>query len=799
MAKLNEKIARQARIAYEKFYETFKQNIDLYHLMHDFVLGQQWSEEEEDDMIKTYRKVPLTSNKLGTMANSLLGEQQQNTPQLQVVPMTGCNEKVAALREIITKDIMFSTDATLAYQVAAGQAAIGGYSAYCIGTDYLHRKSFNLEIEYFYFRDATRCYWDLGAETISKTDGTHCGYLSRMTRKKFRDVYGKDVEQNILKSSSITQTEEEIALAVEPNDSGNPFMWADDDSITIIDHYVRKYEKDTLYKLSNGNVLNQEEMDEMIEKSKEINARNAELDAQMQQIQAMQQMGGMQEGMQPAMQQGGDLASQLSQMGQPQEGPQPGTNIKGQVYNPNGFGMEGNHDILPQDKGVDVTPSDPNAMAPDEDERITLWDAGEMVRIEEKRPSKKHKIIHYRIAGEYELDKTEFPADQLPLVFVDNNSYYNKIGKQITRSFFGDCRDTQRYINYLRTQSAYILKVSRYDQWIGPKTVVQSLDTRRNWSNPTNTQGLLAYDKDPDGLKPEQVRPPELSQSLFQQYELAIQDLYTSTGLYPARMGQANDEASGAAIDARTRQGSYATFVFFNSINRAIATGGEIVNEMIPRVYDTERVMTLMMPDKGMKNVTINKQMDDYGEQVENDIRKGSYQVRLKPGPSYEGQKEVALQSLREVLKADPTSWALIADLFAENLPLPNTIEIKNRLKTRVAPQVIEAGKTGDMPKEQGPTPEQEAIQVQKQQAQAQQQYQQAQLQIKVKELALAEQKAKSDYEIEQMKLEIAKLELAGSIEESKMRFMAESDRTQSDKDIAHADNLVRILTSKIH
>ncbi len=791
MAILNEKMARQARVAYEKFYESFKQNIDLYHLMHNFVLGQQWSDDEEDDMIKTYRKVPLTSNKLGTMANSLLGEQQQNTPQLQVVPMTGCNEKVASLREIITKDIMFSTPATLTYQVAAGQAAIGGYGAYCVGTDYSHSKSFNLEIEYFYFRDATRCYWDVGAESISKTDGTHCGYLSRMTRVKFRDVYGKEIEEAILKSSSITQSEEEIALAVEPGDSGSPFTWADEESITIIDHYVRKYEKDTLYKLSNGNVLNQEEMDELIEKSKEINKRNAELDAQMQAIQAY---GGAIDGLQPQMGQGGgiqDLAAQLTQMGEQQSAQPTRTNRTGQQYNPESFGMDGDHDILPQDTGVDVTPNDEGIIAPDEDERITLWDDGEMVRIEEKRPSKRHKIIHYRLAGDYELDKTEFPSEQLPLVFVDNNSYYDKAGKQVTRSFFGDCRDTQRYINYLRTQSAYILKVSRYDQWIGPKTVVQSLDTQRNWKDPTNTQGLLAYDKDPDGLKPEQVRPPELSQSLFQQYELAIQDLYTSTGLYPARMGNNGDEASGKAIDARTRQGSYATFVFFNSINRAIATGGEIVNEMIPRVYDTERVLTLMMPDKGMQNITINRQTDEYGEQIENDIRKGTYQVRLKPGPSYEGQKEVALQSLREVLQIDPTTFNLVADLYAENLPLSNTLEIKNRLKTRVSPQIIEAGKTGEMPQQQGPSPEQEQLA-------ATIQYQQAQIQIKQKELALKEKQAQSDYEIEQMKLEIAKLELAGSIEESKMRFMAETHRTQSDKDIAHADNLVKILTSKV-
>ena len=785
MAKQNDKIARSARIACEKWRGYFKQNIDLYHTMHTFVLGSQWEQKEEDDMIKTFRKVPLTANKLGTMANSLLGEQQQNTPQLQVVPMAGCDEETSHLREIIIKDIMFSTDATTSYQVAAGQAAIGGFGAFCVGTDYTHSKSFDLDITYYHFKDATRCYWDVGAESINKTDGTLCGYISRMTRVKFRETYGKDIEQSILKNGGITQSEEEIALAVQPNETDDPFTWADDESVSIIDHYVRKYEKDMLYKLSNGNVLNQEEMDELIERSRKVNQRNQQIE-----LEQMLMGGGQQ---QPGI-------PQMVNQGIPQENPM---GMQGMSQSTDGFGIPGNHDILPQENGMDVDRYNsalqmPMEISDESNETMTLWQDGEMVRIEDKRPSKKHKIIHYRIAGNYILDQTEFPSEQLPLVYVDNNSFYDKIGKQITRSFFGDCRDTQRYINYLRTQSAYILKVSRYDQWIGSKKNVASLDTQRNWRDPTAIQGMLTYDESPDGYKPEQIRPPELSQSLFQQYQLAIEDLYTCTGLYPARMGNNGDEASGKAIDARTRQGSYSTYVFFNSINRAISTGGEIVNEMIPRVYDTERVMTLMMPDEGIKNITVNKQSDEYGEQIENDIRKGTYQVRLKPGPSYEGQKEQALQSLQNVLQADPTAFSLIADLYAENLPLMNTLEIKNRLKTLVSPAIVEAGKTGKMPEQHGPSPEEQAVQVQQQAQQAQAQFQQAQIQIKQQELAIREKEMMADIEVERMKLEIAQMEIAAKIENERMNYLAETSRTESDNAIAHADNMVKILTHKI-
>lgn len=782
MARKAEKLAREARIACEKWRQYFKYNIDKYHRMHSFVLGHQW-EEDEEDMLVTNKKVPLTSNKLATMGNTLLGEQQQNTPQLQVVPMTNCNERTAYLRELIVKDIVLGSSSNTVYQVAASQAFIGSFGAFLVDTEYTHSKSFDQDIVPRHFKDSSRAYWDIGADKVNKTDGMHGGFISRMTRPKFRQVFGKDLESKILKSSSITATQEEIALAVQPETYGDdPFSWADDESITINDYYKRKYEKEMLYKLSNGKILNQEEMDELIESSRRHQERlfAAELQSITQEID--------QQGIEPQGQ------------GQPMPGI-PGNPMEQSM--PEGMGIE-----TPQAGGADVAEGE-GIHAPAEDENdelepqdmMTLYDEGEPVRIEEKRETKRSKIMHYRIAGDYVIDESEFPAEQIPVIFVDQNSYYDKDGKQVCRSFFDDVVDTQRYINYLRTQSAYILKVSRYDQFIGSKKNVQGADTQRNWKDPQSIQGLLAYDESPSGAKPEQIRPPELSQSLLSQYQLAIEDLYTSTGLYPTRMGDQGNEISGAAIDARTRQGSYTTYVAFNSINRAIATCGEIVNEMIPRVYDAERVIALMTPEEGMKNITINKQMDEYGEQIENDIRKGTYEVRLKPGPSFEGQKQQALDSLKQILEANPQAFELVADLYADNLPLANTIEIKNRLKTMVPPAIIEAGKTGKMPHETGqnqPSPEQQQVALQQQQMQMEAQFKQAEIELKKQELALKAQQQQIDLEIEAKKLQAEEMEVLGQIEEQKLRFMAETQRTESDASIAHANNLVKILTHKI-
>ncbi len=745
----SESVARAARHACEKWREYFKLNIDTYHTMHTFVLGQQWTDDEESEMVKTYRKVPLQANKLGTMANTLMGEQQQNTPQLQVVPMENCDDQTASLRELIVKDITSCEDAKIAYQVMAGQAAIGGFSAFCWDTEYKHRKSFDLDIVPRYFKDATRTYFDIGAESINKTDSQRSGYISRMSRTKFRKLYGKELEEKISKVFSPTPSKDEIALAVQPSDGDDPFSWADTNAITIIHDYELKYSKETLYKMSNGKIFTEDELADVVKKTRERSALNESMQ--------MSPMDG-----------------ELDVMDEEQMAGMPTSNTDDEMMEPEEF----------EDTDLDT---------------MTLFFEGEPIRIEDTRTTDVPRVIHRKIAGDYILEEDEFPAEQSPMVFVDNNSYYDKNGKQICRSFFGDAKDTQRYINYLRTQSAYIIKITRYDQYMGSKKNVASLDTQRNWRDPNNTQGLITYDESPSGAKPEALRTPELPQSLLTQYQLAIEDLYTCTGLYPTRMGDQGNEVSGKAIDARTRQGSYSTYVFFNSINRAIAAGGQIVNEMIPRVYDSERVLALMTPDRGMKNITVNKQADEYGELIENDIRKGTFEVRLKPGPSFEGQKQQALESLQMVLQANPQVFQLVADLYAENLPLANNIELRNRLKTIVPADIIQAGKTGDMPQQgqQQPSPEEQQMQMQQQTIQAEMQIKTKELELKAQELEMKKQQIMMDAQAKLQELENERLESAAEIQEQELRYMAETERTQSDAQIAHADNLVKLLTHR--
>lgn len=682
MPRLARQTCQNIREDIRKWDEWWRINVQNYHEMTEFVMGKQW-EPDEEDVFKTYKKTPLTFNKLAPLANHLIGEQRQNTPALQVVPSENVPERAAEVRSALVKDISLNSDSRVVYQTAFQQSAIGGFSAFMPYNDYENNHNFYQCIKIKAFKDPTRCFWDISAEDICKVDGMFSGYRTAVSRKKFRTIYGRDLERSI---------------GSEGNDETLEGFW-DDDQITIIDYFDRKYTKVKLCQLINGVTIESK-------------------------------------------------------------------------------------DLALLDK-VTI-----------EDKEFLIYE-GEPVTIINERTVHRYVIKHRKIAGDYILETSEFPSQSLPVIFVDQNSYYDKHGRQCCRSVMKDAKDSQILINFLGTQGAYLIKIGRYDQFLVSKENVRSADTRQIWTDPAVVQGGLVFDESPSGITPQQLKPPEVSASIMAMYERCERDIHTIVGMYDTQLGDKGNEISGAAIDARTKRGSFGNFVTFDALNRAIACCGQIIEEMIPKVYDTERQMMLYMPDSGMQKVTLNKPMDEYGTAIENNMTEGSFKIRLQPGPSYEGQKMEALESLQQMLRADPSLFKLVADMYAENLPLPNNIEIRNRLKTIVPPEIIEAGKTGKPVQQPNkPSPEEIQMQMAQQEMMMAAKAKEKELILKEKELLLKAQDMNQKMMQELQRIETERLEAAAQLQEQELRYQAEMNKTSTDLNIAHANNLVKILTS---
>lgn len=125
MATKDIELTKKIRDRIKKWDDDWRFNKDQYHEFTSFIMGSQWTEDESKLFID-YKKIPLSFNKCAPMINHLLGEQRQNTPNLQVVPEQGVDYETSATREALIKDISLNSHAKWVYQQAFAQAAIGG-------------------------------------------------------------------------------------------------------------------------------------------------------------------------------------------------------------------------------------------------------------------------------------------------------------------------------------------------------------------------------------------------------------------------------------------------------------------------------------------------------------------------------------------------------------------------------------------------------------------------------------------------------------------------------------------------
>ena len=103
--------------------------------------------------------------------------------------------------------------------------------------------------------------------------------------------------------------------------------------------------------------------------------------------------------------------------------------------------------------------------------------------------------------------------------------------------------------------------------------------------------------------------PPIQSLSAFVAQE--VDDMKATTGIFDASLGSQSNETSGKAIFARQQQSNLTTMHYLDNLQRAFKQGGDIIAEVVPKIYDTEREIEILGEDEKQKVVTINSEKPD--------------------------------------------------------------------------------------------------------------------------------------------------------------------------------------------
>lgn len=350
-------------------------------------------------------------------------------------------------------------------------------------------------------------------------------------------------------------------------------------------------------------------------------------------------------------------------------------------------------------------------------------------------------------------------------------------------------RDAQKVYNFHRTTAIEAIANAPKVPYMVTAEEIKGYEALWKRAN-KDVLPYLVFNPDPrrGGAAPARSGGVDVPVALIQAAQMDADDIKAVTGQFDAAMGMKSNETSGRAILARQREGDTATFSYIDNLSRAIRFTGEILVDLIPKIYDTERVVRVLGVDGGEKWVKINTiEYDANGQpQKVNDITTGKYDVAVSTGASYTTQRQEAAQTLMEMMQ-NPQISPIVGDLLAKNLDIPNADELEKRLrKMGIKAGFIEPTQE-DMEEGEDPV----AAMQQQMQAQFQEQMQAMQAEA---EALLAKSKKDADTERVRVKALEAKLvslendreidEAKAAIEASKVKlahFEAETKRIDAE------------------
>jgi hypothetical protein len=340
-------------------------------------------------------------------------------------------------------------------------------------------------------------------------------------------------------------------------------------------------------------------------------------------------------------------------------------------------------------------------------------------RVVATREENDYKIIHYRLIENQILAKTEWPSKFLPLIYVDGPSLYVD-GAQYTSSFIYGAIDPQRFLNYAVSETANFLKISHRGKYVFTTSQLKQLnkDQLKDWLTPDRAAILVADPDKKTGQMPAPLPTPVMPPDLMNIWQAADDNIESVLGRYGVIKGMDSNVISGVAENVKIRQGNTTVITLFDNNNRAIEHTYKVLLEMIPRVYDNQRMIQIRRADKTQETIPINYlEMNSLGLQTRK-FGEGKFDVEVSVGPNFAMQKSDALQQLLTLTQSNPAIAQLIPDLIVANLDLENVNQIVDRVKTLVPPQILAQESGQPMPPQQPQQPDPQMM-LQEQQVQA--------------------------------------------------------------------------------
>lgn len=316
---------------------------------------------------------------------------------------------------------------------------------------------------------------------------------------------------------------------------------------------------------------------------------------------------------------------------------------------------------------------------------------GESFVVLEEREVEKRKVMRYILSGDQILEEEEWEGQYIPIIpFIGDETCY--MGKKDVKGIIRDIKEPQRGYNCMVSAQYEGIALSPKATFIAAAGQIE--DNIDDWKN-INTRSLSVITYSPVDVRGNLLPPPQRAhfeppiQAITIALQQASQDLKNITGIYDASMGAQSNETSGKAILARQQQGNNANYNFMDSAKRSMRYLGEVIVDLMLRIYTTPQVVRIVQPNMETKLVKINQMFTDKNEAKIYDLTKGRYDVDIDTGPSFLTKRSEAANTMVELSRAYPDLWRVAGDLIASNMDVAGAKEIAERLKRTIPPQLL--------------------------------------------------------------------------------------------------------------
>lgn len=349
--------------------------------------------------------------------------------------------------------------------------------------------------------------------------------------------------------------------------------------------------------------------------------------------------------------------------------------------------------------------------------RLANWHEGWWDELDEKakneadvvdeRWADSSKLMWYKLTAKDVLAEEEWPGKWIPIVKCLGNEI-DINGKIRMSGLIRNAKSPQMLYNYHRTLSVELSSLQPKAPWIMEEGQVEGHETA--WRNAnTKSNPYLLYKGTSVGGK---VAPPPQRQpfagapaGVLAEVQAAAQDFMGVTGLrFDATLGERMYDESGRALRELRERGELGSFHYVDNLARSLRHTGAILVDLIPKVYESKRMTTILREDDTEEQVEINPAAEKPFMEGKNPATGkalkifnptfGTYGVTVTIGPSYATKRieagESMMDFMRAIAPAAPQVAVNIADLVAKNMDWPGAPEMATRLAKMLPPNLLQ-------------------------------------------------------------------------------------------------------------